>query len=87
MEYEGYRQMKASEIPRGEQERLRKALQHDLTEALIKSIRANPPNIELAAIELVLRPGQSVTEWSASTDRASCVTCITCITCDTCVTS
>jgi 5'-deoxynucleotidase YfbR-like HD superfamily hydrolase len=82
--YEGYRKIQASELPRQEQERLRRALQHDLAEALIKEIKTVPPEIDLSEVELVLKPEQDIADWDAVAD---CITCLTCVTCGTCGTT
>jgi hypothetical protein len=87
MEGESYRKIQATALPRAEQERLRRALRHDLTEMLIKSVRDNPPDIDLADIELVLRPGQQIDDWNVVADCGTSGICLTCITCGTCGTS
>jgi len=84
MEFEGYRVFKANELPQSEQKRLRQTLRHELTEFLVRAIKSSPPEIDLAEIELILRPGQEISDWN---EAADCITCITCITCDTCSTS
>lgn len=83
-EIQGYKKFRATELPWEEQEQMRKAFQHDLTNELIRFIKANPPDVDLAEIELVLRPGQEIDDWH---DVADCITCLTCVTCGTCGTS
>ena len=82
-ETEGYRKVLASELSRSEQERLRAALREELAEALITSIKADPPDVNLAEIELVLRPGREIDDWNVAADCGTCGTCGTCVTCIT----
>ncbi len=83
-EVQGYKKIEASQLPEKKKEELRLLLQHDLTEALIKAIKSNPPDVDLAKIELVLRPGQAISDINVA---ASCGTCGTCVTCVTCITT
>ena len=87
MECEGYRKIRASELPRVEQERLRRLLRLELAEAMIKSLQADPPHIDLTEVEVVLRPEQEVAGWNVMADCGTCVTCVTCGTCGTCGTA
>ncbi len=80
MEYEGYRKIRAVDLTRPQQERLRRVLQRELTEALIRSIRASPPEIDIAEVQLVLRPGQGVGDGGTVADCVTCITCVTCVT-------
>jgi hypothetical protein len=85
-EVKGYRKIRASELPAAEQDRLRKALRQELTDALIKAIRSEPADVDLTKIEVMLRPGQGVGHWHAVADCSTCSTCGTCATCSTCST-
>ena len=82
MANDGYRKMKASDLPPIEQERLRRALQHDLMEAMIRAIRDDPPQVDLGKVEVVLKPHEAVGDFTRHA-AADCVTCVTCITCVT----
>src|SRR4051812_39427185 len=82
-----YRKVKASELPAAEQDRLRNVLRKELTDALIKAVRAEPADVDLAKIEVMLRPGQGVAQWHAAADCNTCSTCGTCATCSTCATA
>jgi hypothetical protein len=82
----GYRKIKAEDLSVQKQRELREALQRDLTEALIQKIQANPPEIDLRSIKLVLKPDQKVSDWTVAADCGTCATCDTCATCSTCVT-
>jgi hypothetical protein len=84
---EGYRKVKASELPAAEQERLRAVLRQELTEALIRAVRAEPADVDLAQVEVMLRPGQGLAQWNAVADCNTCSTCGTCATCSTCATA
>ena len=79
----GYKRFRASELRREEQERLNSVIQYDLVEALISQISTEPVDIDLAEIELVLRPGQDITDWTVEKDCGTCATCHTCATCGT----
>lgn len=83
MEPEGYQSFKASELPQEEQDRLRRVLQFELTEAMIRSIQSNPPRTDLADVVVVLKAGQE----DIASSVAACLTCGTCGTCGTCLTS
>jgi hypothetical protein len=87
MEDKGYKKVKASELTESDRRQLHDALRHDLTEQLISSIKANPPDVNLAQIDVVLRPGQELAGWSLVADCGTCSTCSTCSTCGTCGTS
>ena len=87
MEDGGYRKISALELPPEKQAQLRNILRHELTEALLQSIRENPPNIDLAEVQLVLRPEQQFADWSVVADCGTCGTCSTCGTCGTCGTT
>ncbi len=76
----GFRKFTADQLPAEERERLRNVLQHDLTAALIQSIKANPPDVNLADIDLILRPNQEIADWSIAADCWTCLTCWTCWT-------
>lgn len=84
---QGYRKLAATELPREEQARLRNLLRQELTEALVKTIRAEPPDVDLAQVELVLRPGQELAGWDVVANCGTCSTCSTCGTCGTCSTA
>jgi len=87
MNIEGFRDFKASELPRTEQARLRRELQHDLVEAMVRTIKRNPPQVDLSEIELVLRPGVSLESFDVAADCGTCGTCGTGGGCGTCGTS
>lgn len=84
---QGYRKVVATSLPREEQARLRSLLRQELTEALVKTIRAEPPEVDLSQVELVLRPGQEVADWDVVAECSTCSTCGTCGTCSTCGTA
>lgn len=84
MDYEGYRKISASDLPVEEQERLRRVLRMELTEAMIRSIHSDPPVPDLAATHIILGPAM---EESLAGNTALCLTCGTCGTCGTCLTS
>lgn len=79
-----YRKVRANQLPVKEQQRLKHLLQQELAEALVQSVRTNPPKIDLADLEVVLHQRDVRSEFGES---ASCLTCITCVTCDTCGTT
>lgn len=82
-EYEGYRKIKGSDLPLEQQDALRRALRHDLAQALIDSVRSVPPEVDLNSINVVLAGAAGIVNSSV----AECVTCVTCVTCGTCGTS
>jgi len=86
-EVDGYTKFRASALPAEQQERLRKVLKHELVSAMIQAVRANPPEVDLAGVELVLRPGQTVGDWSPVADCGTCGTCGTSGGCGTCGTT
>jgi hypothetical protein len=81
-----FKKFAAKELPPAEAEKLRNILRHDLTEAMIRSIKANPPEIDLSEVEVVLGPDKKLDEFDAVKDCLTCVTCVTCDTCATCIT-
>lgn len=85
-EVEGYRKIRARDLSPAKQEELRKLLQQDLAAALIRAIKVDPPNLDMDAIRLILKPGQSVSKWDVVSDCGTCATCNTCNTCSTCST-
>ena len=85
-EGEGYRKIRARDLSPAKQEELRKLLQQDLAAALIRAIKVDPPNLDMDAIRLILKPGQSVAKWDLVSDCGTCATCSTCNTCSTCST-
>jgi hypothetical protein len=87
MEFDGYRDFAASQLPRKEQEKLRLALQHDLVDAMVRAVQKNPPEVDLSKIDLVLRPGVSAADLSVAGDCGTCGTCGTGGGCGTCGTS
>jgi hypothetical protein len=87
MKIEGFTDFRASELPKTEQDRLRKVLQHDLVEAMVRAIKQNPPQVDLSQIELVLRPGVSADNFDVAADCGTCGTCGTGGGCGTCGTS
>jgi hypothetical protein len=50
---------------------------------MMRQIRTNPPNVDLAQIDVILRPGETVDLFSAAADCGTCGTCVTCVTCVT----
>jgi hypothetical protein len=86
-EREGFRKARASELPASEQERLRNVLRQELAESMVRAVRADPPEIDLTQIDIVLRPGQEVGDWDAVAECSTCSTCGTCSTCSTCGTA
>jgi hypothetical protein len=87
MKTEGFTDFKASKLPKAEQGRLRRALQHDLVEAMVRAIQQNPPDVDLSDIELVLRPGVNLENFDVAADCGTCGTCGTGGGCGTCGTS
>jgi hypothetical protein len=85
--FEGYRKVRASQLPPAEQERLREVLRKQVTDALITAIRAEPADIDVTKIDVVLEPGQHPEQWRVVGDCSTCSTCQTCATCTTCVTA
>jgi hypothetical protein len=83
----GYRKARASELPAAEQERLRNVLRQELAEQMVRAVRADPPEVDLSQIDIVLRPGQEVGDWDAVAECSTCSTCGTCSTCSTCGTA
>jgi hypothetical protein len=84
---QGYMRVRATELPESEQARLRNVLRQELAEALVKAVRAEPPEVDLAQVDLVLRPGQALSEWDVVANCGTCSTCGTCGTCSTCGTA
>ena len=82
----GFRKIKAQDLSPQKRQELHKALQRDLTEALIRKIQEDPPEIDLKSIKLVLKPNQKISDWTVAADCGTCATCNTCTTCSTCVT-
>jgi hypothetical protein len=82
-----FKKVRATELPKREQERLRNVLREELTEALIKTLRSEPPEVDLGQIDVVLRPGQQLGDWDVVADCSTCSTCSTCGTCGTCQTA
>lgn len=85
-EVEGYRKIRARDLSPAKQKELRKLLQQDLAAALIRAIKVDPPNLDMDAIRLILKPGQPVAKWDVVSDCGTCATCNTCNTCSTCST-
>jgi len=83
----GFRKIKAQELSAQKRQELQKALQHELTEALIRKIQSNPPEIDLGSVKLILKPKQKISDWTVAADCGTCATCNTCSTCNTCATS
>jgi hypothetical protein len=83
----GFRKVRAKELGSSKREELRKALQHDLTEALIRSIKTEPSELDLSSVTLILKPGQKIADWTVVADCGTCATCNTCATCRTCSTN
>jgi hypothetical protein len=86
-ELEGYRKIRATDLPLETQTRLRNLLRHELTVAMMRSVMDRPPELDLAEIEMVLRPGQLLRDFDVAAECSTCGTCGTCVTCVTCVTS
>jgi len=82
----GFRKIRASDLSPSKQAELRKVLQRDLTAALIRAIKVDPPEFDMDSIRLILRPGQRVSTWNVVSDCGTCTTCNTCNTCSTCST-
>jgi hypothetical protein len=82
----GFRKIKARDLSVQQQKELHDALQRELTEALIRKIQADPPDLDLTSIKLVLKPNQKISDWTVAADCGTCATCDTCSTCSTCVT-
>lgn len=87
MKYEGYQTFRANELSLVEQERLRRLLQRELVEAMIRAVRDKPPTINLVEVELILRPNQDSNDWSTVADCGTCGTCGTSGGCGTCGTT
>lgn len=87
MNIEGFRTIKATELQDLQRERLRRTLQAELTEAMIKAVKENPPMIDLSEIDLILKPGQIIDDWDVTADCGTCGTCGTHGGCGTCGTS
>jgi hypothetical protein len=85
-ELTGFRKINALELDAQRRQELHRALQLELTEALIRKIRENPPEIDLHSVRLVLKPNQKISNWTVASDCGTCATCNTCTTCATCVT-
>jgi hypothetical protein len=85
-EFVGFHKIRARDLSPGKQEELRKALQRELMEALIRAIKVDPPDLDMDSIKLILKPGQRVSKWSVVSDCGTCATCDTCNTCNTCST-
>ena len=82
----GFHKIRAQDLSPSKQEELRKVLQRELTQALIRSIKIDPPDLDMDSIRLILKPGQEVSEWNVVSDCGTCATCNTCNTCSTCST-
>jgi hypothetical protein len=82
-ESSGFRKMRADELTPKKKDELRKSLQVDLTQALIRSIKSEPPELDLSTIKLILKPGQKIADWTVAADCGTCGTCKTCGTCRT----
>jgi len=87
MNIEGFTDFRASKLPKSEQDRLRKVLQHDLVEAMVRAIKQDPPQVDLSQIELVLSPGVNAENFDVAADCGTCGTCGTGGGCGTCGTS
>jgi len=74
--------VRASSLPEAKQEEIRNAYRHEMTEALVKYVRAHPPDVDIDDVRIVMKPNQALEDW----DIAQCSTCGTCNTCDTCGT-
>jgi hypothetical protein len=70
-----YQKVQATNLSREQQEQLRNVLRHELTETLIRTIKANPPDVNLEDIEIVLRPGQHIDDWNVLQNCETCSTC------------
>jgi len=82
----GFHKIRAQDLSPSKQEELRKVLQRELMEALIRTIKVDPPVLDMDSIKLILKPGQRVSEWDVVSDCGTCATCNTCNTCSTCST-
>jgi len=87
MNIDGFEDFKASQLPKAKQEQLRKALQHDLVEAMVREIKRNPPQVDLSEIELIVPPGVTAESFDVAADCGTCGTCGTGGGCGTCGTS
>lgn len=83
---EGARRLKATDLSAQKKAQLRASLQHDLTEAMIRAVKANPPEVDLSGVEIVLGAGKSLDDFDVVKDCNTCGTCQTCTTCETCAT-
>jgi hypothetical protein len=70
----------AEKLPSKQKEELKRLLQFELTAALIASIKANPPEVDLAKVEVVMPAGA---EFDVARLSGDCGTCGTCSTCGT----
>jgi hypothetical protein len=69
----GGHKVPATQLPDKQKEEIKKMLQFDLTAALIASIKANPPEVDLAHVE-ILMPAAGQT-FDLSKLRGDCGTC------------
>ena len=51
----GFHKIRAKDLSPSKQEELRKVLQRELTEALIRSIKVDPPGLDMDSIKLILK--------------------------------
>ena len=53
----GGQKISAEKLPDKQKEELKRMLQFELTSALIASIKANPPEVDLSKVEVVMPKG------------------------------
>lgn len=70
----------ATKLPSAQQQQLREMLQLDLTRALINWVKANPPEVDLTKVEVIVPAGKEMAQLEVASECGTCATCICCPT-------
>jgi hypothetical protein len=68
----GYRKIKASTLSKEQQKEIQKAMQGQVIEALIRSLRSSPPELDLEKTEVILQPGQDPKDFKIAANPGIC---------------